>query len=1125
MDYSELTDAELGAMGIIQEQGQLPIGLIAAPFLANVALTCADRAVEAQFQDRLKKQDFAIARYMDDITVVATDKELIQAVLRCYSQQLPSGLTLNQDKTEPKGLLSEDRSVGVEWKVLTRENLTPFSTTTLNHLSDIGEQDFRAMNAYERRRMGAELVRLVHTEFSTTEIRPDTKLSFASWRLKELALQSHALHLKKEYRSLREQVEACLRMAPTKLGIIQSTLSLLLEAGETRKLKVFLLRWFFRQGAYWGPQEPAGQFVRGYVLHLIASEVQRFRREGNPVRENLHACFGVIQATLQSFYGDKEQGGWYERAALYWLLAHMNRRLNIVTPSSKDESRHVAWSRQLYLFATAVRGKPPSLSVLPEGAATNLLLQNVDEWRVVATAACLAVLAGDDRQRLVKSRLKTFWDKIPDLERLVSGVPRAIYRLVSLYAEYTPATVVERLLQLGPVHRDLQGVPLAMESEEGAIWRTAIQIWFETHLYQDDGIRLVARMKQELGARIPVAAKHLLGIMERRIMDGPYIPLSRWIWNQWQVVNPESAADGSWGPPLQTELEITNLMIRLVQFVRRNANRYSAPGSLHLDSIAIRPDARPGHVKDTDLEVVPHEFVDDRYTSGYALVRSLVSEEEELAEVHMSYALAIILLRLLQRRLDGGTSQMGLRKLRPWHHLGSVFTMAHYPSSVLAGLIAGALQFDQYLFRRPAGRRRRVLEPLPVNTLEHWRRVLGAHWQSLKRTRYLGQEAWEAYQIDLDDFFPAADGNRVDLGPTRTNRLPQRLKVIVAQLSNPDHRFDLKRRLRVKREWYGRTQDLVVAAMQTAEQEREREAGELREQWLERQRAAKLAGKADKEAARTKLEEPSPVVVVLPELYLPRGMEYSLLVPWARHLEAIVIAGREYGPVPAPTVDTGEVVNDAVVVVPSGKGRRSRVTVIPVPKLTAPPQEEEFLEDASGRKASPYRFRGGRAIYLFHSSVVGNFAVLICFDFLNLPIQALLQGNIQTLYVIAHNSDLSTYDAVAEAAIRLLHCNVVICNVADYGGSLAVTPYKNAHERERLRFRGNGIEGAVAVSIPLQALARHQADGKPDTVEETYNPARPLEPAKRPFKPLPPDFGTLRARISKVPARDSKNLR
>lgn len=229
-------------------------------------------------------------------------------------------------------------------------------------------------------------------------------------------------------------------------------------------------------------------------------------------------------------------------------------------------------------------------------------------------------------------------------------------------------------------------------------------------------------------------------------------------------------------------------------------------------------------------------------------------------------------------------------------------------------------------------------------------------------------------------------------------------------------------------------------------------------------------------------------LVVLPELAVPREGAVDRLRQWAARGQFIVIAGLAY----ADASTDALISNEAVVVIPSTKpgmgSWRARTApppaIIHIKKLTPSPREHAFWRD-KGIAFSP-----GNRLYLFNDSALGCFAVVICFDFLNLPVQALLQGRIATLIVVALNKDVQSFRHTAEAATRLLLCNVVICNSGRYGGSVALRPRREQFHRIGFITEGNYVECAATIELPSGPEIQQ---GRTETPKE--------------WLATPPDFG------------------
>ncbi len=241
-----------------------------------------------------------------------------------------------------------------------------------------------------------------------------------------------------------------------------------------------------------------------------------------------------------------------------------------------------------------------------------------------------------------------------------------------------------------------------------------------------------------------------------------------------------------------------------------------------------------------------------------------------------------------------------------------------------------------------------------------------------------------------------------------------------------------------------------------------------------------------------------PDVILLPELAVPRGFEFHLR-RMAESLQSIVIAGLDY------RVDqvsgTPCATNEAVIIIPK-RWRNVRVgprtTARYIRKAYAAPGEEKLLSEIG------HGFAADGSVWIFDGGEIGRFAIAICYDFLDLDRVAMYRGQIQHLFILAYNKDISSFDHVAEAMARMIFCNVVICNCGYWGGSLAVAPYWNPASRIIYRHAGAHLSTAQVISLPVRSLQLHQSGSRASRVAK--GPAKPPEVVENKFKSLPPGF-------------------
>lgn len=213
--------------------------------------------------------------------------------------------------------------------------------------------------------------------------------------------------------------------------------------------------------------------------------------------------------------------------------------------------------------------------------------------------------------------------------------------------------------------------------------------------------------------------------------------------------------------------------------------------------------------------------------------------------------------------------------------------------------------------------------------------------------------------------------------------------------------------------------------------------------------------------------EKKPDIILLPELSVPLGYENKLKRS-AEAMESIIIAGLDYK---IEDKISPAVSNEVIVIVPKrirGKKIARRTEIRRVGKTYPAPEEKNKLDDLS------VNFRSHPTVWLFESEEFGTFGVAVCYDFMDLDRIVLYRNKIQTLFVLAYNKDITSFDHIAQSIARTVFCNVIICNCGYYGGSLAVSPYRESYKRTIYQHTGAKLTNAQVVELPLLSLKKHQ---------------------------------------------------
>ncbi|KAF5066144.1 hypothetical protein DSECCO2_266890 [anaerobic digester metagenome] len=176
----------------------IPTGLFVAGFLANIAMLEIDQEVQRKI---CADRRIAHFRFVDDHVFLAYSVDDLLEWVDDYERMITrylSRVTINPEKIEPEAFrqyfekrheISTEESIRIQAAESCRLDpliASPFSTLTLKKLSGLNKDPFELMDDSEKNDLLRDIEHLLVTEFPDTEIRKDTRVSWAAMLLARL---------------------------------------------------------------------------------------------------------------------------------------------------------------------------------------------------------------------------------------------------------------------------------------------------------------------------------------------------------------------------------------------------------------------------------------------------------------------------------------------------------------------------------------------------------------------------------------------------------------------------------------------------------------------------------------------------------------------------------------------------------------------------------------------------------------------------------------------------------------------------------------------------------------------------------------------------------------------------
>lgn len=320
----------------------LPIGLIASGFLANCALThYLDNPLEVYVKSLLsnsKNDRFYILRYTDDMTFISNSNNFIVKVMDKTIQCLNTlNLQISNQKTKPQEYQYDStRSNDDITKliqavpVVKKRHRIPGSTAVVEKLSKLGEHKLYAMNHENLLNYMNELMNLMVTKYDPNEIKDETKVTFAAWRLQRSAAEiSYRKLASFEYMKVPDVLLDAVFEFPYKTSLIEIYILNLFQSANDEDLLTKLNKFmrYFRQSSesptFLDKDDHLGSYGAYLRTCLLMAIDNYWFLVPLVMRERVN---DILFEQLSTWYVSPPT--WHETTSIYRLLAKTNLKLD-----------------------------------------------------------------------------------------------------------------------------------------------------------------------------------------------------------------------------------------------------------------------------------------------------------------------------------------------------------------------------------------------------------------------------------------------------------------------------------------------------------------------------------------------------------------------------------------------------------------------------------------------------------------------------------------------------------------------------------------------------------------------------------------------------------------------------